>query len=281
MPKATVHLIALHSTTNASNFIDELKLVSFDEPPYIIKGRPCGWVQSPRSLHKEELTAHDWDIFLLTRSDTLPAGMTSSLASHISATIDIPQDQYDALLSQVGQKPLPAKDTPPLPDDWQPDEVHNGRRGSKFYGRIPSHEVLNALNGDELPGELRLDHPMAWFLSSAEPASIRGSPVCFFNLFKYKNGDKSMHDSYMRGFEEKFGPAAGAEVRFMGAVGDLRFGPEGKEAGHGWDESNLTQYDSVWHYAYMLSTDVYKGLNKEKVGGLEDTCILLVSELAL
>jgi hypothetical protein len=281
MPKATVHLIALQPTTNASNFIDELKLVSFDEPPYILKGRPCGWVQSPRHLHKKKLTAHEWDIFLVTKSDTIPAGMILSLADHVAATIEVPQAQFDRLLSQAGQKPHAAKDTPPLPEDWQPDEVHDGRRESKFYGRIPSHEVLTALGREEYPGELRLDHPMAWFLSSAEPAGIRGSPACFFNLFKYKHADKSTHDSYMRGFEGKFGPAAGGQVRFMGPVGDLKFGVGGGESGDGWDESNLTQYDSVWHYAYMLSTDVYKELNKEKVRGLEDTCILLVSELAL
>jgi hypothetical protein len=281
MPKATVHLIALQPTTNASNFIAELKLVSFDEPPYILKGRPCGWVQSPRNLHKKKLTAHEWDIFLVTKSETLPAGMIPSLADHVSATIEVRQAQFDSLLSQAGQKPQAAKDTPPLPEDWQPDDVHDERRGSKFYGRIPSHEVLTALGREERPGALRLDHSMAWFLSSAEPADIRGSPACFFNFFKYKNADKSTHDSYMRGFKEKFGAVAGGQVRFMGSVGGLRFGAGDGESGTGWDESNLTQYDSVWHYAYMLSTDVYKELNQEKVRGLEDTCILLVSELAL
>lgn len=283
MPQATVHLIALQPTTNASNFINELNLVSFDSPPYLTKGRPCGWVQRPHSLHREKLTHREWDIFLVTKSSTLPAGMILSLADHVSVTVEMPLAQYDTLLSRAGQDPHAAKDTPPLPIDWQPDEVQAGRRGSKFYGRIPESEVLQALGREGRPGELRLDHPMAWFLSSAEPAGIRGSPVCFFNLFKYRDGDRSMHDGYMRGFRQKFGPVVGAQVRFMGEVGEVRFGArEGiGEGGGGWEDANLTQYDSVWHYAYMLSTEVYQGLNKEKVRGLEDTCILLVSELAL
>ena len=279
MPQVTAHLLTLQPTTNASNFLSELALVSFDSPPSLIQGRPCGWVQRPRALDKPALTSHEWDIFLLTKSPSLPTGLLPSILDRVSATINIPQAQYDTLLSGAGQKPQPAQDTPPLPADWQPDEVHAGRRGSKFYGRIPEADVLGALGRAEQPGELRLDHDMAWFLSSAEPASIRGRPLSFFNLFKYRDGDKTAHDSYMRGFKERFGKAAGAQVRFMGGVDEVLEG-----AGEGatmWDEANLTQYDSVWHYAYMLSTEVYKELNREKVRGLEDTCILLVSEFAL
>ena len=56
----------------------------------------------------------------------------------------------------------------------------------------------------------------------------------------------------------------------------------GEDAGSGcWQEANLTHYDSIFHYAYMLSTDVYQRLNRDKVRGLEDTCILLVSEVEL
>lgn len=47
----------------------------------------------------------------------------------------------------------------------------------------------------------------------------------------------------------------------------------------GWQEANVTQYESIYHYAQMLSTNSYQKLNKDKVRGLEDTCILLVSEV--
>ena len=54
-----------------------------------------------------------------------------------------------------------------------------------------------------------------------------------------------------------------------------------KNVGIVWEDANLIQYDTIWRYVYMLSIDVYPELNKEKVAGLEDTCILCVSEVEL
>ena len=92
----------------------------------------------------------------------------------------------------------------------------------------------------------------------------------------------------MQNFKRSFGDSAGAHVKFMGPVGALVDGTSESQdqqyrddGGDGWQEANLTHYDSIFHYAYMLSTDVYQGLNKDKVRGLEDTCILLVSEVEL
>jgi hypothetical protein len=91
----------------------------------------------------------------------------------------------------------------------------------------------------------------------------------------------------MRDFKRSFGDSAGAHVKFMGPLGPLSIDgvsnrqeqqQHGIDGGGGWQEANLTRYDSIFHYAYMLSTDVYQELNKDKVRGLEDTCILLVSE---
>jgi hypothetical protein len=82
---------------------------------------------------------------------------------------------------------------------------------------------------------------MARFLSTALPGAKASGPVSLFNLFKYRSGDPSVHDKYMGDFKRKFGDSVGAKVKFMGPV--------------------KTQ-----------------GLNKDKVSGLEDTCILLVSE---
>lgn len=130
---------------------------------------------------------------------------------------------------------------------------------------------------------------MAHFLSTTLPEPVRQKPVSLFNLFSYKNNDSAIHEQYMRDFKRSFGDSAGAHVKFMGPVGPLVDGmsknqeqqQHGNDGGGSWQEANLTHYDSIFHYAYMLSTDVYQELNKDKVRGLEDTCILLVSEVEL
>ena len=128
---------------------------------------------------------------------------------------------------------------------------------------------------------------MAHLLSNALPKQVRQNPVSLFNLFGYKNNDSAIHEQYMRDFKRSFGDSAGAYVKFMGPVGPLVDGTsisqeqqqQGNDGGRGWQEANLTHYDSIFHHAYMLSTDVYQGLSKDKVRELEDTCILLVSEV--
>lgn len=143
-------------------------------------------------------------------------------------------------------------------------------------------------------GELRLDSAMSGFLSNALPPEVANAPVSLMNLFRYPGGDSSTHDDYMEGFKKNFGDSAGATVKFMGPVesavqynmvGSVDAGIPGDavppEQPKLWQDANLVQYDSIWHYAYMLSTEVYAELNKQKVAGLEDTCILCVSEVEL
>lgn len=70
-------------------------------------------------------------------------------------------------------------------------------------------------------------------------------------------------------------------------MGPVRRGPADRsangEAGtrRRWHDANLVQYDTMFHYAYMLSTEGYTRLNQDKVRGLADTCILLISESEL
>jgi hypothetical protein len=116
---------------------------------------------------------------------------------------------------------------------------------------------------------------------------VADKPVSLFNLFAYKNG-RETHDAYMEGFKQQFGDAAGASVQFMGPLRQtleyVHQGSPRKALAHQqarWQDANLVQYDTIWHYAYMLSTDIYKELNKQKVSGLYDTCILVVSEAEL
>lgn len=92
---------------------------------------------------------------------------------------------------------------------------------------------------------------------------------------------------YMEGFKADFGDATGVSMKFMGPVkSEIAYRSSGggeseTKSCTWWQDANLVQYDTIWHYAYMLSTEVYAELNKEKISGLEDTCILLMSEVEL
>lgn len=264
MTKATIHLIHLKPDFSEQFLVDVLN----EESTCLIKGVPHGWVHKPHALNADRLLGHDWNMFLLT-----PAGkdevVSGRVSAHLAVDVDIPTNQYDQLVQHISRDPRPSDKTPPLPDAW------------KDPMQIPESEIVETKSGSLGVGELRLDSNMAEWLSTSLPESLRNSPASFFNLFKYKDGDRSTHDEYMEGFKNNFGDAAGAAVKFMGPV-ESEIRTDGDAAdGAKWDDANVVQYDSVWHYAYMLSTDVYKNLNKQKVDGLEDTCILLVSEMEL
>lgn len=236
----------------------------------LITGVPHGWVHPPLERERDVLAGHPWDLFVAlpcsgaeSLDEGLPAAVRQLCDDVFCVTVRLPATQYEALRTKQGSAPRPSDRTPPLPQEWQQD-------------RIPRSAVVEDRPGIG-PGTLRLDRTKALFLSSALPEKVADKPVSLFNLFKYKHGDRRTHDDYMEGFKKKFGDAAGATVQFMGPV----TGREGKAVEGGWDDANLVQYDRLWHYAYMLSTDVYQELNKQKVAGLEDTCILIASEAEL
>lgn len=241
----------------------------------LLKGRPHGWVHPPHDLDKAALTGHSWDLFLLTGSSLDASNVEDFVSARVSVNVSVPKAQYDKIESQIDTIPQATKETPPLPSDWSKS------------GGIPSSAITQANPNPSRVGQLELTPKMVNFLSSAIPADVRNAPAAFMNFFKYPQGDSSVHDSYMQGFKDNFGDAAGATVKYMGPVkGNLKYTSSGnapKASGdlRRWEDANLVQYDSVWHYAYMLSTDVYQILNKEKMEGLEDTCILLVSEIEL
>ncbi|KAK4574779.1 hypothetical protein LTR86_001621 [Recurvomyces mirabilis] len=234
----------------------------------LVKGIPHGWVLPPVDLDRDMLTGHDWDLFLLTDDEQLPA----TVQAYVETRIDLPSGQYDALQAKKDLIPKPSDHTPPLPP-------HFGD------SRIPDSAIVDDRN-DDGPGTLRLTKAMTEFLRNALPTAVANKPVSLFNLFKYKNS-RAVHDAYMEGFKQKFGDAAGASVQFMGPVRtrleqtDERGTKRKQLRVANWEDANLVQYDTIWHYAYMLSTDIYAELNKQKVAGLDDTCILVVSEIEL
>jgi hypothetical protein len=253
-----IHLIAVIQSSSAPDVIQSLAA----DP--IIRGKPHGWVHQPHFLDKDRLLAHAWDLFLVTKEPKLSDEALKHTKDHFTISFSLPEDQFEQLQTTSSSRPKASEKTPPLPQEWR-------------KGGIPKSAVATARDGSLGPGELHLDPTMAKFLSNALPAELANEPVSLFNLFKYK-GSSAIHDDYMEDFKKGFGNSAGATVRFMGPVGGpLRYG----QAEQNWDDANLVQYDTIWHYAYMLSTDLYAPMNKKKISGLDDTCILCVSEVEL
>ena len=272
----TVHLVTLQPGHDKDDFLASLNDPTLlNQASYLLKGKAHGWVHQPhRSGERNRLLAREWQYFLLTRQQELPGPLGEIVGPHMSVDVSIPKAQHDNIVKNRRSEPVP--ETPPLPDEWPGD------------GGIPGALISDDDGSSLKVGELRLDRTMADFLTTALPDGVQNAPVSLMNFFKYPGDDSSVHDAYMEGFKNNFGNAAGATVKYMGPVrSSLRYSNdessnESTEGERGaWNDANLVQYDTIWHYAYMLSTDVYAELNKQKIAGLEDTCILLVSEMEL
>ncbi|KAK6001969.1 hypothetical protein QM012_002459 [Aureobasidium pullulans] len=256
-----IHLVSIKQGKTAQDVMQ-----SITETP-LIRGKPHGWIHQPHFLNKDQLLDHAWDLFLVTREPELPSTALELIETSLRIPFSIPLEQFEQLRSTLMSKPKASGKTPPLPQEWH-------------SGGIPESAITTAKNGSLGPGELHLDTSMADFLSNALPPELSNEPVSLFNLFKYK-GSSAIHDDYMEDFKNGFGSSAGATIRFMGPVNGSLISETGDRAEQSWDDVNLVQYDTIWHYAYMLSTDLYAPMNKKKVSGLDDTCILCVSEVEL
>lgn len=194
-----IHLIAVDASTGVRALLDH-----FSHGSLLLKGCPHGWVHRPHRLDKEQLLAHSWDLFLLTREASLPVSTHRLLAAHLSVKVFLPKAQCEQLRSQAGSPPTASANTPPLPQDW----VSAG---------IPLAAIVDTKHSALEPGEWRLDSSMATFLATAFPATIANAPVSLLNRFKYR-GSSAIHDDYMEDFKQHFGDAAGATVQCMGPV---------------------------------------------------------------
>jgi hypothetical protein len=269
MVDCTVHLFSLKPGLQPAEVVSQLKEAGNQK--VIITGIPHGWVHKPRKHDINLLLGHQWHLFVLTSTSQKPAQLDTGVEAHITFEVAVPEEQWHQIMQPTSAKPSNTK--PKLPTEWNDKPTGNLK--------IPSQRVSDQTKSNPAAGVLKIDTPMADFLSTALPQEVKQQPVSLFNLFKYRDGDSSIHDQYMEDFKSSFGDSAGAAVKFMGSVGsgveDAGASRKQDESGV-WQEANLTHYDSIYHYAYMLSTDTYQKLNKDKVRGLEDTCILLVSE---
>lgn len=276
MVGCTIHLLSLTPGISLDQVVSRLRANTNSR--VLITGIPHGWVHKPHKLNVNELLSHEWHFFVLTTAPSKPLQLDSGIEAYIKINVAIPEEQWNQILNSTSKK---SHNVPQLPPEWLEQSTRDLQ--------IPKKHITSQTTPNPPPGTLILDTFMAQFLSTALPQPVRQKPVSLFNLFRYRNNDSAIHELYMQDFKRSFGNSVGAYVKFMGPVGPLVTDGTGESqepqqqggASDGWQEANLTHYDSIFHYAYMLSTDVYQGLNKDKVRGLEDTCILLVSEVEM
>lgn len=278
MVDCTIHLVSLQSGHSPNEIVSQFTGAEGNNgSSVLIAGVPHGWVHKPHSYDVDILLGHDWHLFVLTTALSKAFKLDTSVISHITVDVTISDEHRKQLEQNRSAPPTAQSSTPRLPEEW----IQSDTQELRIPERYQTDEMAK-----ELPaaGALKLDASMTKFLSETLPEQVRQQPVSLFNLFKYRGGDSSVHDQYMGDFKKNFGDSAGAAVKFMGPV---KSGPrdigqgEGQRSNSVWQDANLVHYDSIYHYAYMLSTDVYQRLNKDKVRGLEDTCILMVSEFEM
>lgn len=275
MAHCTVHLLSLQPGHARSEITSRFaRTDGQDGSEVLIAGVPHGWTHKPHKHNVDLLLGHEWHLFILTNSTSEAPQLDEGIVAHIAVDIMVPEEQWKQLISD--KSTTPAASHSHLPAEWT--EARTGEL------QIPTHHRADLSTERPDAGTLKLDEPMAKFLSEALPREVRQQPVSLFNLFKYRDGDSSVHDQYMRDFAENFGDSAGARVKFMGPVRSsvAECGKsDAQQPQTLWQDANLVHYDSIYHYAYMLSTEVYQQLNRDKVRGLEDTCIMVVSEVEM
>ena len=310
MPKdCTVHLFSLKPGIYPGAGEIIAQVAKEHTVKILLSGIPHGWIHKPHHQDADRLLSHDWHLFLLTETKAGAAAYTPSwplppdaVTAHITAQVALPYDQYDKLKADMARERVKIlkrdsdsdtssdlRSLPGLPDEWT-DRSTGFYQIPKRYTAAITSQRTTAEPSSAAPGTLSLDPPMARLLSTALPGTGQGS-VSLFNLFKYRSGDPSTHDKYMGDFKRNFGDSAGASVKFMGSL-ESQFADQDERSSrntnnnssssssssNGWQDTNSVQYDSIYHYAHMLSTDTYQTLNQDKVRSLEDTSILLVSE---
>lgn len=277
MVHCTIHLLSLQPGYAKNEIASRFAHTDGQHgPKVLIAGVPHGWIHKAHNHDVDLLLGHEWHLFILTNSASEAPQLGEGMLAHLAIDITVPEDQWKQLVQDNLSTPAAWHSAPQLPADWT--EARTGEL------QIPMHQRADQSMERPDAGTLQLDEPMAKLLSEALPRGVRQQPVSLFNLFKYRDGDSSVHDQYMRDFAENFGDSAGARVKFMGPVRSrvTECGQsDGQRSENLWQDANLVHYDSIYHYAYMLSTEVYQKLNKDKVRGLEDTCIMVVSEVEM
>lgn len=93
MPALSLHLLSLHPSINATNFLSELKKAASTK--VIVASRPRRTIISPTLLDKDPLLSEKWDILLLLqppnpREPLFPPALASHIKTEYKIHVGIP-----------------------------------------------------------------------------------------------------------------------------------------------------------------------------------------------
>lgn len=201
------------------------------------------------------LTNMTWDLLVILRGpDGLPASLRSLSRNTYTIAAGIPSSIVQDFAAKNAALLRPAPGTvPPL-------------TGSLDKPRV-------AESGQKLEYTTRLRD----WIASYDPLGSKGA-VSMLNLLAFKTGKHEEYLKYGKAFAESIGSRRGGNAKIVGRV--IEKGTD--EAARGWEEVALAHYPSILHFADMAASEDYQDVNhRHRVGSLEDTCILMTSELAL
>lgn len=252
MPICTVHL--LHLSGSIPDFLAQLTERLKDAP--LVVSRVIRWIIRPSTIDVSPLLDHPWDVLLVLPGDGgLPQELRSSksIRQIFSLQTGIPSSLVKNFQEANAKLLKPEKaDVPSL------------------TGALENPRIAASAQNLELSPELR-----AWFPTWEGNAAPSGKgAISMLNLLTFKPG---MHDEYLKygkAFGESIGKRRGGTAKLVGKiVGD-------KGGKREWDEFALAHYPSIRHFADMIASEDYQAVNhRHRVPSLQDTCILMTSEL--
>ncbi|KAI9870458.1 MAG: hypothetical protein M1830_004228, partial [Pleopsidium flavum] len=129
--------------------------------------------------------------------------------------------------------------------------------------------------------ELELTEQLETWMRTFANQDGKGA-VSMINLLAYNKGKKDVYMEYVKAFGETVGARRGSVAKMIGQVRESSSSSSATEGGREWDDVAIVHYPSILHFGDLLASKEYRDLDhRYKVGTLEDTCILCVTELDL
>jgi hypothetical protein len=263
----TIYLLSLKTTVEQdqlSTLINRIcKEFKNSSPKPLVIGKPQGWVVKPHHpTLGPPLTSHDWHLCIFLPG--IEPGLPSSIMDHVATTWSLTTDIHNPYLDELSQNHksllhLSPEDATPL-------------TGSLDGPRVNDPEL-------EVPYTPEL-HEFFESVAARVPEGTR--PVSMLNLMKYTPGGRNNFLNYVRVFtEERVGTKRGAIPELFGEM-HMKGETEESKANNAWEDTALVYYPSIWHFADLVASEEYRECDKKyKIGAVEDTGILAVSEMDL